>query len=126
MRNNLLNIDLNERRQILGMSCRDLAERSGVPMPTVQRIMYGDMERATMSNVVSVAEALGVEVALEPTVDSAEYRKRQAEKKARQLVGMAQGSSALEAQAVDSEVFQEMVEEVMHTLLNSKRKLWAA
>lgn len=52
-------------------------------------------------------------------------RQEQAYAKARRLVALAQGTSALEAQGVDRPVLEEAIEQTAHELLRSKRKLWA-
>lgn len=129
MRNDLLTIDLDDRRKRLGMSCAVLARRSGVSLPTVQRIMRHGGRRATFDNVVKVAKALGIEVAFVASHSESDVEtmlEREARIKADRLARMAQGTSALEAQAVDEETVRKVAERLAHELLRSKRKLWAA
>ena len=126
MQNPLIHADLNDRRRALGMSCRALADRSGVSLPTVQRAMMGQAERTTVRNVRRIAEAMGLDLALIPSVAAEAYRQKQAEQKARELVRMVQGTSGLEAQAVDETAMRRMIDRTKQELLRSKRKLWAA
>jgi transcriptional regulator with XRE-family HTH domain len=45
---------LNDRRKELGMSFAALAQRSGVPLPTVQKILYGNERRPDFYKVVAM------------------------------------------------------------------------
>ena len=126
MRNQLLNVDLDTRRQQLGMSCAAVAQRSGVSLVTVQRMMRGDYRRAVYDNVAKVAQAVGMGIELNPLGDAETYRERQARQKAERLVRIAQGSSALEAQAVRAQDVRKMIQTITYELLGSKRKLWSA
>jgi transcriptional regulator with XRE-family HTH domain len=117
--------DLEARRQALGMSRSVLARRSRVSLPTVNRILSGEHENAAFAHVAAIAEALGLEVASVAKNGSEELRNRQARSKARQLVALVQGTSALEGQAVDQHELESMVARTAERLLRSKRKLWA-
>ena len=47
-------------------------------------------------------------------------------KKARELVGMVQGTSGLESQAVGQNQIEKMISQLVHQLMaGSRRKLWA-
>ena len=117
---------LEKRRQELGMTYEALSQRSGVPVSTLKSIVRKGVEHSTFANVGAIAEALGVDVEMSPRVDSVEFRYQQAMKKAKALVGLVQGSSALEAQAVDDHQVDKMVRELVHQLMaGSPRKLWA-
>lgn len=113
------------------MSKADLARRAGVSVPTVQRLLSGGEKRALTDVVAAIAAALGVEVRLsdalyvhESTEVSA-FRRKQAERKARWLARLVQGTMALEAEAVDSDVLQEIEEQNVHALLaGPNRRLW--
>ena len=126
MLKSLLQIDLNDRRKRLGMSCANVAERSGVSLPTVQRIMAGRCDGVAFANVFKVAEAVGVSVELSITTDAETTREQEARRKAERLVRMAQATSALEAQGVDAETLRRTVDRITQQLLASNRKLWAA
>jgi len=118
---------LNDRRRRLGMSQAILAERSGLSVPTVQRILAGNLESASFGNVAAIADALELSPALNAAKSEEEVREEQAEKKARRLVGMVQATCGLESQAVSDDEFEAMVRRTVHQLLaNSNRKLWAA
>jgi transcriptional regulator with XRE-family HTH domain len=117
---------LNARRLRLGMSMSVLSVRSGVSLPTAQRILTGKLEHASFRNVSAIAAALGLTAKFLAAMSEEELREEQAEKKARRLVGMVQGTSGLESQAVSNEEFEAMVRRTVHELLSgSNRKLWA-
>jgi transcriptional regulator with XRE-family HTH domain len=116
---------LNQRRKDLGMSYQALARRSGVSMPTVVRILMGRNPQASFGNVSAIAQALGMTVSIEPTHSPQDVRERQAQTKARKLVGIVQGTSGLEAQAVDPDRLESMTRQTVHELLaGSPRRLW--
>ncbi len=59
-------------------------------------------------------------------VPAQEVLEQQARKKAERLVGMVQGTSALEAQAVSSRHIGQMIKKTIQELLaGSRRRLWA-
>ena len=116
---------LDQRRRELGMTYAILAKRSRVSVATVCRILSGSDPGASFANVQAVAEALGMAVSLTSASDPTEYRLQQAQQKARRLVGLVQGTSALEGQAVDAEAIEDMQNQTIHELLaGSPRKLW--
>jgi transcriptional regulator with XRE-family HTH domain len=122
---------LDRRRARLGMSKADLARRAGVSLPTVHRLLSGRDRRARIDIVAATAAALGVEVRLcetpyvhESTEVSA-FREAQARAKAKRLVRLVQGTMALEAEAVGTDVLEDMEERNVHALLaGSGRRLW--
>jgi hypothetical protein len=81
--------------------------------------------RATFDNLVKVAKALGVDVEFHPESDVETMLEREARAKAERLARMAQGTSALEAQAVDGETVRKVTQRNVHELLRSRRRLWA-
>ena len=119
-------IDLDKRRRDLGLSYELLARRSGVSRPTVQRILTGRQPAASFANVAVIAEALGLGLRFESRVEPGRLKQEQAERKARSLVALVQGTSGLEGQAVDRGAVESMVEQTAHELLaGPKRKLWS-
>jgi transcriptional regulator with XRE-family HTH domain len=107
------------------MSVAALAERSGVSMPTVKRILGGQIGEASFAKVAAIVQALGVSIDLDET-DADELCRRQARLKAEQIARLVQGTSALESQAVDSETYNRLVEKSYHELLaGSRRRLWS-
>jgi transcriptional regulator with XRE-family HTH domain len=117
---------LNVRRQELVMSYAALAQRSGISMPTVVRALSGTSPNTSFASVVAIAQALGIRVELTLETPAADLRERQAEQKARRLVGMVQGTSALEAQAIDGDELRAMTRQTAHELLaGSARRLWS-
>src|SRR5260370_20698616 len=116
---------LDTWRQQLGMSCAALAKRSGVSLPTVQRILSGKHPEASFANVLAIAKALNMSVEIRPNGSIAELRRRQAQLKAERLVSMVQATSGLEAQPVSTEVICEMTAQTTSELLaGSRRELW--
>ena len=114
------------RRNDLGMTFEALSQRSEVPVSTLKAIFKKGSQHATFSNVASIALALGMEIKLENEVDSYELLHQQAVKKARELVGMVQGTSGLESQAVGQNQIDMMIQQLVHKLMaGSPRKLWA-
>ena len=117
---------LNTRRKQLGMSYAVLADRSGVSEPTVHRVLSGAWHGARYSNVVAIADALGLAPSFADSVRAVDLREQQARQKAQRLVGIVQGTSGLEGQAVDERTIERMVRQTVHELLTgTKRKLWA-
>lgn len=127
----LLLKQLEKRRVSLAMSKAAVARRAGVSRPTVNRILSGAERRPGIEHVQRIATALGVEVRLGPqssvheVFNAFDFRKLRAHEKARQLMRMVQGTMALEAQAVDNAVIDQLVEETACKLIaGSSRRLW--
>lgn len=117
---------LDNRRRELGMSYAALAKRSGVSMATVVRILSGNHLEASFRNVAGIADALGVRINFAGTVAVRKLRHKRAQEKARKLVGLVQGTSGLEGQAVGNGVLAEMTRDATVELLaGSKRNLWS-
>ena len=117
---------LDKRRQELGMTFEALSRRSEVPVSTLKAIFKKGIEHATFANVAAIADALGVDIEFANEVDSYELLHQQAVKKARDLVGMVQGTSGLESQAVGQNQIEKMTLQLVHQLMaGSRRKLWA-
>ena len=55
---------LQSRRKLLGIAFPSLAQRSGVPVPTVKRIFGGQIAQASFANIAAIANALGLSLAL--------------------------------------------------------------
>jgi transcriptional regulator with XRE-family HTH domain len=117
--------ELDQRRRQLGLSYAALAKRSGVSQATVVRLLSGRHPQASFQNVIAIAEALGYEVTFTPAASTSAMRKAQAMTKARRLVGLVQGTSGLEAQAVDAQQIEDLTEQTASQLLaGSPRRLW--
>jgi transcriptional regulator with XRE-family HTH domain len=122
---------LDERRKALGMSRSALARRSGVSLPTVQRVLTGTEPTPSLPVVHALAQALGVQVnlghdaAIRSTTSATEFRRQRALTKARQLTGMLQATMGLEAQAVAPQTLDDLTERQAEQLLGgSGRRLW--
>ena len=117
---------LENRRRELGLSKSALAERCGVSLPTVQRILSGHNPAASFDNTLAIAQTLGMELDAVPVIPAREVLEQQARKKAERLVGMVQGTSALEAQGVSARHIGQMIKKTVQELLaGSRRRLWA-
>lgn len=118
--------DLNTRRRELGMSYAVVAKRSGVSLPTVVRVLSGRYPQASFANVAAVAQTLGMPLTFDTRMSPNDVREQQAQRKARSLVGMVQGTSALEGQGVDEQAIGQMTRQTCHELLAGSRfKLWS-
>jgi predicted transcriptional regulator len=127
--------DLDSRRRALGIPYRVLSELSGVSQPVIQRLLSGKVGAPRLPSVLAVARALGLDVIrisedgsikFDSSVDAQALRERQARKKAKKLVGMVQGTSALEGQAIGEADYQAMVDSTYHELLaGSNHRLWS-
>ncbi len=107
------------------MTLAQLAKRSGVSMPAVVRILHGAVENAKLRSITGLAAALGLKVRFESTDTALEMRRQEAEKKAREIVGLMQGTSGLEDEGIGLEAFEEAVEQTMHELMAGQgKKLW--
>jgi len=116
--------EFEKRRGELGMSRTVLAKRSRVSLPTVNRILTGQHTAASFSNVAAIAETLGMEITAKAKTRSYDFRQQQAMRKARQLVRLVQGTSALEGQGLDDQELEEMIGRTSKELFLSNRKLW--
>ncbi len=118
-------LDLNDRRKALKMPVEALVKRSGVPRAAVVRILRGKVERVRFGQFGKVAGVLGMPfgaVALDPE----ELRNREAQKKAKLLRRLTQGTMALESHALPEEVLREIEERTVAKLLaGNGRKLWS-
>ena len=119
-----LNAALNQRRKDLGLTCSAVAKRTGLSLRTVQRVFAGEEIDPGIGTISRIAEVLGTSITLQ-SQDLNEVRRLQAERKAAKLLSMVQGTSALEAQALDDEAVVALKERTVRDLLaGSARKLW--
>jgi hypothetical protein len=129
-------LELDSRRRELGIPFSALSELSGVSQPVVQRLLGGKLQSPRFQSVIAVAQALGLQgleileggsIKFDARVSAQLLREQQAWKKARRLVGMVQGTSALEGQAVDAAAYRAMLERAYHELLaGSNHRLWSS
>ena len=97
--------------------------------------MSGKLQAPRFPSVVAVARVLGLRelriledgsIKFETDVDAANYRAQKARNKARKLVGMVEGTSGLEGQAVSKVDYESMVDRTYHELLaGTNRRLWS-
>ena len=90
-------------------------------------ILSGRHDAASFANIVAIAESLGLGLRFDTKFDARKLKREQAERKARKLVALVQGTSGLEGQAVvDEKIVASMIEQTTHELLaGPKRKLWS-
>jgi transcriptional regulator with XRE-family HTH domain len=120
---NILNM-LGRRRRALAMPYNELQRRSGVSTSTLKRVLRGEVT-ASFATVASVADSLGVDLGTTHAQDVTAMRERQARVKARKLIALVQGTSALEGQAVDESDRRLMEQKTAAQLLaGSGLKLW--
>ena len=118
---------LDERRRALGMPLNELSSRANVSLSTVRRVLGGEC-RPGLEAVVAIGDALGVSrLDFGDARPAEKMRHLQAALKARKLVGMVQGTSALEGQAVSEPYRKLMIEKTINELLCGPRsELWAS
>jgi len=117
---------LDLRRRELGLSCRMLAQKTKLSLRTVQRICSGEHPDASWSNVRKLAEAMGLKLMVQSGVSAQTLREQQARLKAERIVRMVQGTSALEAQPLEKDRWEDMIRQTMHELMaGPNRDLWA-
>jgi hypothetical protein len=91
----------------------------------VQRILGGKESDPGFAKITSISEALGVKLRFDEE-DTNAIRHRQAERKAKRLVALVQGSSALESQGLRPAEIRNLRKRTVHELLaGPNRKLWA-
>jgi len=115
---------LGQRLRELHMPQGVLARRSGLSKRTVARALQGDVGR--VETLMQLAQAMGGTVSIDMPPSARTLRSQQADSKARKLTGMAQGTSALEGQAVSAKAVREAQRHIKEQLLaGSGRRLWA-
>src|SRR5579863_9378412 len=118
---------LEQRRQQLGMSCAVVARRARLGLSTVQRALADGDVSTTYETFERIAAALGATLRVQlqgPTVS--QVKEQQAKQKARGLVAMTQGTSALEAAPLPNKVLTELEKQsTMQLLSGSPRRLWS-
>ena len=74
----------------------------------------------------AIAEALGARISLTRSTNASAFRRRQARAKAHRLAALAQGSAALEVQAVDRETLKRTERRLAAKLLSGPPlRLWS-
>jgi transcriptional regulator with XRE-family HTH domain len=118
-------IQIERRRKALGISRQLLAQRSGVSLPTVNRILSSSVENSTFANLKSVAYALGMDFEIKYLSDEQDFAEQQAQTKAETIARMVQGTSGLESQAMDNDTRKQVVRQTVHKLMaGSRHRLW--
>jgi len=115
-------------RKALGMSQVQLAKKldfsSNVPIVKMEK---GQIENPTIDTLKKYAEALGCELLVRfvPKKEIEKMVDEQAEKKAREIVSLSVGNSAMELQKPDDDVIEDEIEELKYDLMHKKRsRIW--
>lgn len=99
---------LRQRRSDLRMPISALSERANTSVSTVKRVLGGDAS-VSYSTLCRIAQAMGA--SFEINVRSSKSMiKEQARRKSRIVAQMVQGTSAMEAQAVDKETLDRIAQ----------------
>jgi predicted DNA-binding mobile mystery protein A len=113
-------------RKALGISQVQLAKKLGfssnVPIVKMEK---GQIENPTIDTLKKYAEALGCELLVRfvPKKEIEKMVEEQAEKKAREIVSLSVGNSAMELQKPDDETIKEEIEKVKEELLEKRRSV---
>lgn len=99
---------LARRRRELRMPISALAERAGTSVSTVKRVLAGDTS-VSYDTLCRIAGAMGASFKLNARSPSAVIR-QEARRKAKLVARMVQGTSAMEAQAVDTETLDRIAQ----------------
>jgi transcriptional regulator with XRE-family HTH domain len=116
---------LNRQKRELGISFSVLSGRTGISEPTLKRIFSGQHNTAHLEHVLLIADALGVAFSMRLS-NPEKIRRKQAEKKAKYIMSLVRGNSALEDQSVSKRAYDAMMEKTVTELLSgSNKQLWA-
>lgn len=116
---------LKLQKKYLGVGCAVIAQKSGVSEPTINRILSGKHPSAHFSHVLAIAEVLGVDLGARAK-DPELMKREQATKKAKQIMRLVRGNSALEGTATSNDAYKRMINKTVSELMaGSTRALWA-
>jgi len=113
-------------RQALGMTQSQLAKRLGYSSNNpVAELENKEIKNPTLETLVKYAETLECHLLLRlvPKKEIKNILTDAADKKAKEIVNLSVGSSALEMQKPNKETIQEEIERVKKDLLEKKRKM---
>lgn len=117
---------LEKRRQELGMPITALSQRSGVPLPTLNKILSGKSPNASITTCGQIAAALGSTVDVFHQGASEQVREQEAIRKATWLASMTAGTMAMENQTIDEQMKQQLINRTTYSLLSgSRHRLWS-
>lgn len=121
---------LRSIRQALGMSLRQVAERAGLSVTSVQSAELNEMKGSIqLDSLRKLADVLECDLvyALVPRTSLAATLERQAMERAERIVGRVSDSMDLEAQGVPEPERQRQVNELAEALLRERgRDFWDA
>lgn len=99
---------LGQRRRELRMPISALSERANTSVSTIKRVLAGDTS-VSYSTLCRIAQAMGASFEVNARSPRSVIRE-EAKRKARLVAKMVQGTSAMEAQAVDKETLDRIAQ----------------
>lgn len=117
MRYNQIISEMAARKEKLGLTDSKIARLSGVSQPVVNRILKGRHKTARLDQIIAIADVLDLRITIREMADAMDLRRKQAEKKADQIIRMVQATSALEGQGLDKKTLEDMREQTVIELL---------
>jgi transcriptional regulator with XRE-family HTH domain len=117
--------DLEKQRRLLKMSYRVLADKSGVSLATIRRVLKARKTSSSLDSVLAIAGVLGAafEVKIE---DPEKVVERQILTTARDIAMMVQGTMALESQGTTDPKHIEALVEIAAREMRAKprKRIW--
>jgi len=116
---------LNLQKEYLGIGHAMLANKTGVSAPTIKRILSGKKASAHFDHVLSLAQALGVDLRAKIIDDAEKIRRQQATQQALIIMKLVRGNAALEGHKLGRMAYKRMLEKTIYELLSGpEKKLW--
>lgn len=117
--------ELENQRRLLKMPYRVVAERSGVSLATVRRVLQAQKSSSSLESVLAVAKVLGGTVGLK-LEDPEKVVEGQIQTTSRAIAMMVQGTMALESQGTtDMRQIEVLVETAAREIRSGPRKkIW--
>lgn len=113
-------------RESLGLTQQQLAKKINYTARSIIRIEQGKM-LPNVSTLQKIAEVLNAQlnILLVPKDNLKDFLDKKAEKKAKELIGLARGNSVMEEQGPSDKTYLEELEKTKKNLLEKKRhSLW--
>lgn len=116
---------LNRQKKQLGITNGYLAQKTGLSIPTVQRILANKDHSVELAGLLSIADILGIDITASVSRSAQDMLKEKANNKAEKLLQLVRGNSALEGNEIDLGTYQDLLQRTVDDLLKgSKRALW--
>jgi hypothetical protein len=117
---------VKKRKEQIGITIEHLSALSHLGERTLNRFFAGDDVK--LSTVEKVTQVLGLDFAGNEVIDINTLRENRAKEKALYIVSLVQDTCALEAQGLESDSLETLIEETQNEFLHGKyqRSLWAS